>query len=266
MDLGLARKTVIVTGGGSNVGRGIVLAFAKEEANMVIADMDERQGQKVVAEADAMGKGGRSLLIKTDATDRESIQSMVGRTLQEFGQIDVLVNCAGGGLEARPFVEQRTEDLEKEVYMNLWSALHCCKAVLPHMAKRNQGVIINLGSASGKVGEYQMAVYAATKGAIIAFTKSLAREYILSGIRINSICPGLVVPESRDHVGDGSVWAKGWLDIFTDEAQQEFLRAKGLKRVGRPYDIGNMAVFLASECASYVNGQAISVDGGITMV
>ena len=256
MDLGLAKKTVIVTGGGSNVGRGIALAFAREGANVVIADIDEKQGQKVVAEAAAAGKGGRGLVIKTDATNVESVQAMVQKVLQEFGQIDVLVNNAGGGLASKLLVEQRMEDLQKEVNINFWTAVNCSRAVLPHMAKRDKGAIVNLSSAAGKIGDGHMAIYASTKGAIIALTKSVAKEYILTGIRANCICPGLIVPEGRDQIGSGSVWGQ-WIDVFDEKGQKEFLKTKGVARVGRPNDVGNLAVFLASDCSSYVNGQAI---------
>src|SRR4030042_5274799 len=136
MDLNLADKTAVVTGGRSNIGRAIALAFAKEKPNVVIADIDEAQGQKVAKEAVALG--GKAVAIRTDVTSFDSVTAMVKRTLDEFGKVDVLVNNVGWTLD-RLFIGQPRSELEKEVNINFWGIVNCTRAVLDHMIERKYG-------------------------------------------------------------------------------------------------------------------------------
>src|SRR4030043_1082083 len=135
MDLGLAGKTVIVTRGGSNIGRSIFLTFAKEGANVVMAEIDEKQGQKVLGDAKALKPKGRLMLIKTDVTNWDSVQAMVKKTLEEFKKIDVLANVVGWTFD-RLFIEKPREEWEKEIKLNLWSVINCNRAVVDHMIGR----------------------------------------------------------------------------------------------------------------------------------
>ncbi len=262
IDLGLTGKTVIVTGGGSNIGRGIVLTFAREGSNIVNAEMDEKQGQKTVDDANALG--GQAILVKTDVTDWNSVQAMVKKTWERFGKIDVLVNNVGMARQ-RPFVEKTRKECEKEISLNYWSVINCTKAVIDYMIERRYGKIINISSGAGRVGVENTAIYSATKGAVISFSKALARELGRYGININAVCPGWVVPESSQDVGEGSFWRQG-LDFYTPEVLRKIAKASPLGRLGSAQDIANTVVFLASDCASYITGQTISVDGGVTMV
>lgn len=268
MDLGLTGKTVIVTGGGSNIGRSTVLTFVEEGANVVNAELDEKQGQKVVDEANALGSSGRALLVKTDVTDWDSVQAMVKRTLQEFSQIDILVNNVGYGSPDGPFEKKRREEWEKEMNLVFWSGINCTRAVAQHMIERKYGAIVNLSSVAGRVGGGGgQAVYSGAKGAVIAFSKSLARELGRHGIRVNVLAPGLIVPENLGVVGERSNWTEwGYAVYGTPEVQQEIAKQIPVGRMGRAEDIANMIVFLASDRSSFMTGQTISVDGGLSMM
>lgn len=254
---------MIVTGGGSNIGRAIVLAFAKEGSNVAIADIDEAQGQKVAKEANTLG--GQTIAIKTDVTDVDSVAGMVEKTLGEFGQIDVLVNCAGWVMD-RLFIEKPRAEWEKEININLWGVINCTRAVLDHMVDRKCGKIITIGSDAGKVGEYREAVYAACKGGVMALSKSLARELGRHGINVNVVCPSLTIPESEEHISEASMWGGELMEVFTPEAREKATKAYPLRRLGKPEDVANATVFLASDAACFVTGQTISVNGGYTMM
>ena len=265
MDLGLAGKTVIVTGGGSNIGRGIVLGFAKEGARIVNAEMDEDQGQKVVDEANSAG--GEAVLIKTDVTDWDSVQAMVKQTLVKFGQIHVLVNNAGGTPSMRPFAEKSREEWDREIKLNYWGVINCTRAVLDHMIERQSGKIVNIASGSGQSGgaAIDCAVYGGTKGAVIALSKALAWELARYGITVNVASPGWIVPDSPDHTGKGSFWKQWGYDFFAPDKLKRAMSNWPIQRLGRPEDMADTVLFLASDRASFLTGQTISVSGGAIM-
>jgi 2-hydroxycyclohexanecarboxyl-CoA dehydrogenase len=263
MDLNLAGKVVIVTGGGSNIGRGIVLSFAKEGPNVVIADIDEVQAQKVAKEANDLG--GKAIVIKTDVTDVDSVTAMVKKTLEQFGKIDVLVNNVGWGMD-RLFIEKPRTEWEKEVNINFWGVINCTRAVLDHMIERKYGKIISISSDAGRMGEYREAVYAGCKGGVIAMSKALARELGRYGINVNVVCPGMTLPESPEHAGELSMWKSPMAQFLTPEVQEKAAKAYPLRRLGKPQDVANVVVFLASDVASFITGQTISVSGGYTMM
>jgi 2-hydroxycyclohexanecarboxyl-CoA dehydrogenase len=263
--LGLEGKTAIVTGGGSNIGRGIVLAFAEQGANIAIAELDEAQGAKVAREANAMGQC-KVENIRTDVTDWDSVQAMVKQTLDKFGQVDILVNVVGW-VRDEFFVKKPREDWEKEIARNFWSDINCTRAVLDHMIERKYGKIISIGSDAARVGQLREAVYSGCKGALISMTKSLARELGRYGITVNVICPGVVVPASKDTTTSESMWTDDMMKVFgTPEALEKIAKGIPLGRPGTPDDIANAVLFLASDRANFITGQTISVDGGYTMV
>ena len=265
MDLGYKGKTVIVTGGSSNINRANVLTFAREGANVVNADIDDNMGPKVVEEANAQGGGGKTIYIKTDVTDWDSVQAMVKKTLDEFGQIDVLVN--GVGWVDTPwglFMEQTRQTWEKMVNLNFWGTINCTRAVLEHMIGRKYGKIINIGSEAGRIGEFRQVMYSATKGGVISLTKAIAKEVGRYSINVNCLCPAGVIPEKAEHVSEFSM-TQG----VTQENMPEELKARQVKmypigRVAVPQDVANAAVFLGSDVASFIHGQTISVNGGYT--
>jgi NAD(P)-dependent dehydrogenase (short-subunit alcohol dehydrogenase family) len=262
--LGLEGKTAIVTGGGSNIGRGIVIAFAKQGTNVAIAEMDEAQGAKVAKEANTIGKS-KVENIRTDVTDWESVQAMVKKTLDQFGQVDILVNVVGW-VKDDLFIRKSREDWEKEIDRNFWSDINCTRAVLDHMIERKYGKIISIGSDAARVGQLREAVYSGCKGALISMTKSLARELGRYGINVNVVCPGVVIPDSRDVTASGSMWTDEMMKIFgTPVALDKIAKGIPLGRLGTPDDIANAVLFLSSDRANFITGQTISVDGGYTM-
>ncbi len=262
MELGLKGKTVIVTGGGSNIGRAVFLAFMSEGCNVVNAELDEVQGQKVVDQAKSLS--GKALLVKTDVTDHKSVEAMVKKTLDTFGQIDILVNNVGWTFD-RLFIEKPREELEKEIKINYWGFINCTRAVLDHFIARKSGAIVSLGSDAGRVGEWREAVYSGCKGAVIATTKAIAREVGRYGIRLNVVCPGVTVPASTNDMSKYSLWQDSF-KIFTPEVQQKATHSYPLRRLGKPEDISGAILFLSSDAASFITGQTLSVSGGYSMM
>ncbi|MFC1944273.1 SDR family NAD(P)-dependent oxidoreductase [Chloroflexota bacterium] len=263
MDLGLAGKSVIVTGGGSNIGRGISLAFAKEGVNLVIAELVEEDGKRVAEEAKAAG-AAKVIMAKTDVTSMESVQAMAKKAKDEFGRIDVLVNNVGWD-DLMYFVDSTPEFWDKIININYRSVLNTCKTVAPLMIEQGSGAIVNIGSDAGRIGEFKEGVYAGTKGAIIAFSKTLAREVGPKGIRVNVVCPGMTLPRLED-VPEGSRWHQQLTQVYTPELQEKIAKGYPLRKIGHSDDIGNAVAFLASERAGHVTGQTLSVSGGYTMM
>ncbi len=263
MELGLTGKTIIITGGGSNIGRAIVHAFAEEGSNIVIAELDPAQGQQVADEATAMNHGGKAIVTATDVTDPHSVNAMVAAATAEFGKVDVLVNNAGWTID-RLFLDKPREEWEREVQVNLWGAINCIQAVLPGMVERKAGSIVCLSSDAGRMGEYREAVYSACKAGVIALSKSIARETGRHGLRLNCVCPGLVVPPDDETISETSMWRQ-MRDVFTPEARERAVRAYPLRRMAQAREIANAVVFLASDAAAFITGQTLSVSGGYTM-
>lgn len=266
MDLGFAGKTVIVSGGGSNIGRAILLTYVKEGANVVCAEIDEKQGQKVVDYANTLG-GGRVILVKTDVTSWDSVQAMVKKALDEFGKIDVLTNVVGWTFE-RLFIEKPREEWEREINLNLWSVINCTRAVVDHMIEQKSGKIVSLGSDAGRIGEYKEAVYGACKGGVIALSKALARELGRYNINVNVVCPGMTIPQSAEEVGDQSMLkAMGMTDEqMSPELKQKIAQSYALRRLCTAQEVANAVVFMASDAASFITGQTLSASGGYTMM
>jgi 2-hydroxycyclohexanecarboxyl-CoA dehydrogenase len=265
MDLGLKGKTVIVTGAGSNIGRGILLEFAKEGSRVVAAEKDELQGKRVVAEANELG--GDAILIRTDVTDWDSVQAMVKETLSSSGQIDVLVNNAGGTTGMAPFIKKKREEWAKEINLNYWGVINCIRAVVDHMIERKKGRIVNIASASGQIGlgAIDCAVYGGTKGGVIALSRALAWELGRYGITVNCASPGWIVPRNPDDTGKGSFWKQWGYDYFSPERLKAAIKYWPVPRLGTPEDMAASVVFLASERASFLTGQTICVGGGVAM-
>ena len=179
----LEDKIAIVTGGGQGIGKAIAGKLAAEGATVVVTDLDEASARET---ADALPG---AVAIRADVTDRQGVQAMVSRVVEQFGRVDVLVNNAGWD-KASSFVDSDPADWDRAIAVNLYGVLHTCKAVLPLMAERGGGAVVNLGSDAGRVGSSGEAVYSAAKGGIIAFTKSLAREMARHQVRVNCVCPG----------------------------------------------------------------------------
>ncbi len=264
MDLGLSGKSVIVTGGGSNIGRAIALGFAREGANVTVAELDAAQGEAVAQEARRLGNGATEA-VPTDVTDFAQVQKMVDATVNRFGAVDVLVNSVGW--DQLTFFTQTTPDFwEKIVRVNYFSVLNCTRAVLDPMIKAGRGAIVSISSDASRQGEPREAVYGGIKAGINAFMKTIAKENGRYGIRCNTVCPGVTVPEGDEEVGQNSMWARKGA-MFTDEQLERVAKVLPLRRIGRPHEVANAALFLASDTAAgYITGQVLSVSGGYSMV
>jgi len=265
MELNLKGKSVIVTGGGSNIGRAIALAFAREGTHVTIAEIDAAQGEKAAVEARKSGATS-AVVVPTDVTKWDSVQAMVREVEGRTGRVDVLVNNVGWTLD-RLFMEKERAEWEKEVQLNLWGMINCTRAVLDGMVARKTGAIVSMGSDAGRMGEFREGVYGACKAGIIALTKSVAREVGRHGVRLNVVCPGMTMPASEEEFGGLSMWAaevnRAW---GTPEMQARIAKAYPLRRIGKPEDVAGAVVFLASDAASFITGQTLSVSGGYTMM
>ncbi len=265
MELNLKGKSVVVTGGGSNIGRAITLAFAREGAQVTIAEIDAAQGEKAAVEARKSGATS-AVVVPTDVTKWDSVQAMVREVEGRTGRVDVLVNNVGWTLD-RLFMEKERAEWEKEVQLNLWGMINCTRAVLDGMVARKTGAIVSMGSDAGRMGEFREGVYGACKAGIIALTKSVAREVGRHGVRLNVVCPGMTMPASEEEFGGLSMWAaevnRAW---GTPEMQARIAKAYPLRRIGKPEDVAGAVVFLASDAASFITGQTLSVSGGYTMM
>ncbi len=251
---GIEGINVIVTGAASGIGRAIALRLGAEGARVGIFDLDAKGGEDTAA--GITREGGAARAWRVDITDLEAVQEAVDRFEKAFGPTEGLVNNAGWD-RAMPFLETTPELWSKIVAINLFGPLNMHYAVLPGMVARERGKVVNIASDAARVGSSGEAVYAAAKGGILAFTKTLARELARSGIRLNTVCPGPTdTPLFRDFAGEGE---RG------EKLRQALQRAIPLGRLGRPEDYAGLVCFLLSADADYITGQTISVSGGLTM-
>ena len=260
MDLGLTGRVVIVTGGASNLGRAITLGFAAEGARVVIADVDDEQSRKVASEA----APGTIVARHTDVTDWESVSSSVEFVNSSMGGVDVLVNCAGWTID-RLFTEKPRAEWEREIAIDTWGFINSVRAVLDPMIERRYGRIVSIGSDAGRIGEWREAVYSGTKASVIAMSKAIAREVGKYGITLNVVCPGLI-PGSPETSGESSMWSAEQSQMFTAEVREKAAKGYPLRRLGTTDDVVPAVLLLASDRASYITGQTLSVSGGYTMI
>ena len=241
----------MVTGAGRGIGAVVAAGLAAEQAALAVCDVDRGPVVKVAEEV-ARTSGARTTAVAVDVSNRESVRAAVSEIESNLGPVDILVTCAGVSLVER-FAESDGAGWQRCIDVNLVGTVHCCRAVLDHMLERGRGRIITFGSDAGKVGLAGSAVYSASKGGVIAFTKSLAREVAARAITVNCLCPGPTgAPMASELLGHGL--------RFHDSV----LRAIFMRRLGRPEELAAAAVFLAADDAGYITGQAISVSGGLT--
>jgi 2-hydroxycyclohexanecarboxyl-CoA dehydrogenase len=247
-------KTVIVTGGGGGIGGATCRRFAQEGARVAVFDLNLQAAEKV---ADAIrSDGGTAQAFRCDITDRGSVDASVAAAETRFGPIDVLVNNAGWDVFL-PFTKTEPAQWSRLIAINLTGALHMHHAVLPGMVARRSGRIVNISSDAARVGSSGEAVYAACKGGLVAFSKTIAREHARHGITVNVVCPG---PTDTALFADYKEGAGN-----PDKLLEAFKRSIPLGRIGQPEDLPGAILFFASDDAGYVTGQVLSVSGGLTM-
>jgi 2-hydroxycyclohexanecarboxyl-CoA dehydrogenase len=248
----------LVTGGARGIGREVVFALARQGHAVAVADLREVEAKETATAAQAAG--GRALAVSVDVTSTASVREAVAATTAEFGSVDILVNVAGWD-DLKAFVETDEAFWDRVIEINYKGVLRTTREVLPGMLECGWGRVINVGSDAARVGSSLEAVYSGTKGAVISFTKTIAREAARKGVTANTVCPGPTdTPLLREIVqaqGSDPTRSAGVIDAMT--------RAVPMKRLGRPEEIAAAIAFLASEEASYITGQTLSVSGGLTM-
>jgi len=246
----LEGRVVVITGSASGIGRASAKEFAKEGAQVVVADIKLAGAQETVKQIETAG--GVALAVKTDVAVAESVQALVEQTLHFFGRINVLFNNAA--IQVNKTVEDTTvEEWNREIGINLGGVFLCSKLFMPHL-RNTKGCIINMASVNGFFVEPMCAGYCATKGAIITLTKAMAIDHGKEGIRVNCICPG--------YIDAGLAWEYFELQPNPAEARAAAGKLHALGRIGQPEEVGRLAVFLASDDASFMTGSTVVVSGG----
>ena len=252
----LKDKSVIVTGGARGIGRAVVQSFAEAGADVVIADL-RCEDTRTAALNTTETFHRRVVAVQTDVTKREDVERLRDETLGLFGKIDVLVNCAGWD-RLLPFLKTTPDLWQKVLAINFLGVVNTCHVILPHMVERKQGAIVSISSDTGRVGSFGEAIYASSKAAIMAFSKTIAREHARDNIRVNVVSPGLCDTPLIDEMRAD--------DEFTAKILGSIVNFIPLKRLGKPEEVAPMVLFLASEAASYITGQVFSINGGLNMV
>lgn len=246
----LKDRVAVITGAGAGIGRACALEFAKEGASVVVADIDAASARETTRQIAAAG--GWALAVETDVASADSVQRLVTETRAVSGRIHVLVNNAA--IQVNKTVEDTTVDeWNREMAVNVGGVFLCSKFFVPHL-RETKGAIVNMSSVNGFFVEPMCAGYCATKAAIIGLTKAMAIDHGKDGVRVNCICPGYI---------DAGL-AEGYFQAQPDPAAGRLAAGKlhALWRIGRPEEVGRLAVFLASDDASFMTGAAVVVDGG----
>ncbi len=248
----MAERIALVSGGGGGIGRAISLALAADGRAVAVADLRPEAAVETVAAVEA--EGGRAVAVQVDVTEGASVAGAVEGVAAQLGPVDVLVNNAGWD-ELVPFLETDEAFWDRVIEINFKGCLRLTRATLGGMAERGWGRVVNIGSDAGRVGSSLESVYAGAKGAVIAFTKTIAREAATKGVTANAVCPG----PTRTPLLEGMAATGG--EKLVDALE----RAVPMRRLGEPEDVAAAVAFLASERAGYITGQTPSVSGGLTM-
>jgi 2-hydroxycyclohexanecarboxyl-CoA dehydrogenase len=249
----MPERTALVTGGARGIGRAICLALAADGRSVAVGDLRIEEATETVASVEAAG--GRALAVELDVTSTASVAGAVQRIGADLGPVDVLVNNAGWD-ELRPFLETDEAFWDRVIDVNYRGCLRVTHALLPGMVDRGWGRLVNIGSDAGRVGSSLESVYSGAKGAVIAFTKTIAREVARNGVTANTVCPG----PTRTPMLEGMAAGEGGEKLI-----DSLTRAVPMRRLAEPDDVAAPVAFLASDRAGYITGQTLSVSGGLTM-
>ncbi|MDD5120805.1 MAG: 3-oxoacyl-[acyl-carrier-protein] reductase [Candidatus Omnitrophica bacterium] len=244
----LKDKVALVTGGARGIGQAIAMAFAKEGADIVVADVNLEIAQKTASEIESLGR--KALALEMDVTNYEKVEEGINKILDKMGKVDILVNNAGITKD-NLLLRMSQADWDAVINVNLKGTFNCIKAVSRPMIKQRSGRIISIASIIGLMGNPGQANYAASKAGIIALTKTVAKELASRNINANAVAPGFIQTEMT---------AK-----LPEDIKKKMMEAIPLAKLGTPQDVANVCLFLASDESSYITGQIITVDGGMVM-
>jgi len=248
----LANKIALITGAGSGMGRVASLLFAKEGAKIAAIDIDEKAAHETARMIES--EGGKAIAVKADVSKSADAQAMVAATVEKLGAPNIVYNNAGIEGKAEPIVQLSEDDFDRVIAINLRGVWLGMKYSLPHLIKNGGGAIINTASIAGLVGLRNSSAYCAAKAGVIALTRVAALEYGRYNIRVNAICPGAIDTPMVSRVQGGGAMS-----------ERAISRISTLGRIGKPEEIAKMALFLASDDASFATGAPFVVDGGWTV-
>lgn len=240
-------KTVLITGSSRGIGKAIALAFAKEGANVIINYVHSKEKAEAVASL-AIKLGGKAKAIQANIADFDEAKKLVDQAIETFGQIDVLINNSGITKD-NLMLRMKEEDFDQVIDVNLKGTWNMCKHLTRNFLKNKSGSIINLSSVVGLIGNAGQTNYVASKAGVIGLTKSLAKEFGSRNIRVNAIAPGFIETEMTEQI--------------PEDVKENYLQQIPLNRAGNPEEVANLCLFLASDKATYITGQVISINGGM---
>lgn len=262
MRLDLGDRPVLVTGGASNIGRAVVLAFAAEGARVAILDRDEAQAERTAAAARAVGAPA-ALVVPVDLVDAAAAAAAVKQAADALAGLEIVVNNVGG-TRPGPFLEMGPEQWRVDLDLNLGATIAVTAAALKVLVAQGHGSVVSIVSDAAW-GEAGLGVYGAAKAGVLSLMRSLAREHGRDGLRFNVVTPGVVLPEEPEACGTGSMWRERSA-VFNDQQLQSMMRRQPLRRLSTGDDVAQAVLFLASErCARQLTGQVLSVSGGFVM-
>lgn len=243
-------KVALITGGASGIGRATAVAFGAAGAKVVVADRNSAGGEETVGMVNAAG--GEATFIACDVTQAEAVESLVDGTVNAYGRLDIAMNNAGVGGKLRRTIDTQEDDYHLIMDVNVKGVWLGMKYQLPQMLRQGGGVIVNTSSAAGLIGSHSLSLYSASKHAVIGLTKSAALEYARKGVRVNAICPSFV---ETPMVMQGMGQIPNYLQVT--------MQTNPMRRLGTPDEVVSAVLWLCSEGASFVNGVALSIDGGL---
>jgi len=246
----LAGKVGLITGAGSGIGRSTALAFSREGAKVVVADVTVEGGEETVSLVKQAG--GEAIFVKADVSNAAEVEALVNKTISTYGRLDCAHNNAGIGGRMVPIVEDTEQNWDRVIAINLTGVWYCLKYEIPQMLKHGGGSIVNTASVAGLAGSRRGGPYIASKHGVVGLTKTAALEYAKQNIRVNAVCPGPI---------DTPLF-RGGVDKPLPRFADKMLQAQPGGRLGQPEEIAESVVWLCSEAASFVTGHALAVDGG----